>query len=169
MGRSPTASRSRRIHSGDGAIFTPFTDTAQYIGQLGVLSSTDSSSPPAGAAEYFGAYLSSGFLSCLPNFAASSRAIPIWLRQSPRFAVSSISNTVSESVKTSFIGVPISGRLSSISRPLWSCPSPSSRAEHIMPLLSTPRSFDTFISKPLPSSVGSFAPERATGTLSPTL
>ena len=56
MERSPAASRSRRIHSGDGAIFTPFTDTAQYIGQLGVLSSTDSSSPPAGAAEYFGIY-----------------------------------------------------------------------------------------------------------------
>ncbi|MDT4821852.1 hypothetical protein FQZ97_550410 [compost metagenome] len=58
---------------------------------------------------------------------------------------------------------------SSSSRPPWSSLSFSSRAEHSMPWLSTPRSLPSLMRKGLPSSPGgSSAPTRAHGTLMPT-
>src|SRR3954469_509347 len=58
---------------------------------------------------------------------------------------------------------------SSSSRPPWSSESFSSRAEHSMPWLSTPRSLPSLISNALPSSpAGSAAPTSAVGTLMPT-
>ena len=61
----------------------------------------------------------------------------------------------------------VSGR---ISRPPWSSDSFSSRAEHSMPWLSTPRSLPSLISKGLPASSsagGNSAPTKAHGTLMP--
>ena len=64
---------------------------------------------------------------------------------------------------------PTGAPASSSKRPPWSSDSLSSRAEHNMPWLSTPRSLPTLMRNGLPSSPGgSSAPTRAHGTLMPT-
>ena len=88
------------------------------------------------------------------------------LRQSPRFAVTEMSKTVSAGGKCALIGEPI-GRSRSVrmSSPAWSSLMPSSRAEHIMPWETSPRIFVSPMTKP----PGSSAPGSATGTTSPAL
>ena len=64
---------------------------------------------------------------------------------------------------------PIGASAASSSRPPWSSLSLSSRAEHSMPWLSTPRSLLKRMRKGLPSSPGGNSdPTRATGTRMPT-
>ena len=98
-----------------------------------------------------------------PVMAATSRATPARLRQSPRFGVSLIVKRRSSSDRKSRISAPTGASSGSSSRPLWSSDSPSSRAEHSMPCDSTPRIRASLIRK----SPGSTAPMRAQGTRIP--
>ena len=78
-------------------------------------------------------------------------------------------NSVSSSVKYERTSCPKGALCASSSRPPWSSESLSSRAEHNMPWLWTPRNCPTLIRNGLPSSPGGkTAPTSAQGTLIPT-
>ena len=109
-----------------------------------------------------------GCLSGAPVSAANSRATPYTLSAWARLGVSFRVNSVSSSFRTSRTSPPTGASADSSSRPPWSSLSCSSRAEHSMPWLSTPRSLPSLITNGLPSSAGgSSAPTRAQGTLMP--
>ena len=94
--------------------------------------------------------------------------MPKTLRPWPRLGVSLSVKTVSSSFRWPRMSCPTGAASSSTSRPPWSSDSFSSRAEHSMPWLSTPRSLPSLIANGLPSSPGgSAAPTRAHGTLMP--
>ena len=112
-----------------------------------------------------------GMLNERSKDAAVSRARPITERQSGRFEVISNSTTVSESIRASFISVPILSakhssrmRIPSSSFPGISCEVRlSSPIEQSIPFDSTPRSFPALIT----TSPGNFAGARAAGTIAP--
>ncbi len=94
--------------------------------------------------------------------AATSRASPAMLRQSPRFGVSPSSMTWSSSASSATMSSPTGASAGNSSRPSTRLVIPSSSAEHSMPQDSTPRSLARLIFSP-----GSSAPSRAKGTRSP--
>src|SRR5260221_1013875 len=100
---------------------------------------------------------------------AASRAMPNIDRQSPRLGVSLRVRYVSSSARTSRTSPPTGASSGSTSSPEWSSAKPSSRAEHSMPLDSTPRSFALRISNGavVPGRGGRLAPTRAHGTFCP--
>ena len=101
-------------------------------------------------------------LSGCPVSAATSRAMPVRLRQSARFGVSLTVNSVSSNASVARRSEPGVSSDASSSRPPWSSDRPSSRAEHSMPKDSTPRSLAALIVRP-----GSCAPTLASGTFMP--
>src|ERR1700761_8103079 len=166
MLRCPERSRRSTIHCGDFArAFTPrITRPEKRPHRSGAEILTGSVSLSFTST----GLISSGF-SGAPVIAAVSRATPNTDRQSALFGVSLISKIVSSSFSVSRISWPIGVSSGKIRRPLWSSESFSSRAEHSMPWLSTPRSFDSLIANCAPpsSAGGSCAPTSATGTLMP--
>ena len=103
-----------------------------------------------------------------PVSAATSRAMPWTLKACARFGVSLRVNSVSSRFRYWRMSWPSGASSGSSSRPPWSSASCSSRAEHSMPWLSTPRSLPTLMRKGLPSSPGgSSAPTWAQGTRMP--
>ena len=107
--------------------------------------------------------LTSGQLSGAPVIAATSRAIPIMLKQSARFGVSLIVILVSFNSKYWRISVPTGASNGSSSKPALSAAKPSSFSEHSMPNDSKPRTLACLIAIP-----GKAAPTSAHGTLIPT-
>ena len=98
------------------------------------------------------------------NVAAVSRARPIMLMQSGRFEVISNSATFSSRPRTFVISSPIGVSSDRISIPVArSSDIPSSSVEHIIPKLSTPRSFPFVIFTPPGRVLLCFA----TGTTAP--
>src|SRR3954468_10777444 len=121
-------------------------------------------------ASVFGATGSNlGSLSGAPVSADSSRATPYTDRACARLGVSLSVKTCSSRFSTPRTSAPRGASAASSSRPPWSSESCSSRAEHNMPWLSTPRNLPSLIANGLPSSPGgSSAPTSAVGTLMPT-
>src|SRR4051794_18368444 len=110
----------------------------------------------------------SGCLSAAPVSADNSRATPKTLKACARFGVSLSVKRVSSRLSTLRTSAPTSASGASSSKPPWSSLSLSSRAEHSMPWLSTPRSLPSLIWNGLPSSPGgSSAPTSAVGTRMP--
>ena len=107
--------------------------------------------------------LNSASLSVAPVSAATSRAIPRTLKQSPRFGVRSRSMTASGRSRRSTSGAPTSALAASSMIPSDSSPSPSSMAEHSMPFDTTPRIFALRSFIPF----GSFTPGFAKGVFIP--
>jgi hypothetical protein len=83
-------------------------------------------------------------------------------KQSARFGVSLMTKTLSSRSRYVRMSAPTGASGGSASRPPWSSDKPSSRAEHSMPLLSTPRSLARLMSMP-----GRCAPTVAQGTFMP--
>ena len=110
-----------------------------------------------------------GAFSGAPVMAASSRATPNTLSAWPRLGVSLSVNKVSSRRSVLRMSSPTVAPASSTSRPPWSSESLSSRAEHSMPRLSTPRILPTLMrnGSPPASAGGSSAPTRAHGTRIP--
>jgi len=97
MARRPAASRRCTIQEGDAPSLTPRITRAVYRGhKSGASTCTSVSSLAAGL--LVGTRLRSGSFSSRPSAAASSRATPMWPRQSGRLEVISRSNTTSVSV-----------------------------------------------------------------------
>ena len=86
-----------------------------------------------------------GGFSGAPVSAATSRATPKTLRTWPRLGVSLSVKSVSSSCRWPRRSAPTGAASSRISRPPWSSESLSSRAEHSMPWLSTPRSLPSLM------------------------
>src|SRR6185369_11632179 len=103
-----------------------------------------------------------GVRSAAPVIAATSRATPKTLSAWPRFGVSLSVKIVSSRRSCSRRSAPTGASSSRTSRPSWSSESLSSRAEHIMPRLSTPRIL------PISMRNGSLAPSFAGGSSAPT-
>ena len=82
---------------------------------------------------------------------------------SGRFGVISRSSTVSPAPRHSAKAAPTGASSGSSMMPSWSVPSPSSRAEQIMPADTTPRSLLFFIF----TSPGKTQPTQATATFRP--
>ncbi len=103
-----------------------------------------------------------------PVSAATSRATPSTERQSARLGVSLMTKTLSSSARTRRTSAPTGASAGSARSPLWSCDSPSSRAEQSIPRLSTPRIVATLISNGRSGdSPGSRAPTTASGAFMP--
>ena len=97
--------------------------------------------------------------------AATSRAIPVTLRQSGRFGVRSISKTVSAKPRASSNFVPMFNEASSFIMPLASAPRQISASLHSMPSEDCPRI--TVFSSTDPS--GNTVPGNASGASIPAL
>ena len=104
-----------------------------------------------------------GGASGAPDSAATSRAIPSTLRQSPRFGVRLSPSTTSSRPRVSASVCPAGSSAGSSSRPDASSDKPSSRAEQSMPKDSSPRRRALRISSP----PGSVAPTEAKGAFIP--
>ena len=104
-----------------------------------------------------------GPVSACPVSAATSRAMPRMLMQSPRFGVRLTSRIVSSRPSASISLAPVVVSAGNSSSPTASSDSASSRAEQSMPNDSTPRSLACLISMP----PGSFAPTVASGAFMP--
>ena len=104
-----------------------------------------------------------GSASGAPEIALSSRATPCTLRQCARLGVSFKVSMGSSSASAARTSVPGGASVCSSSKPPWSSEIPSSRAEHNMPWLSTPRMREVRISSP----PGNTAPGSAQGTRTP--
>ena len=104
-----------------------------------------------------------------PVIAETSRAMPIKERQSALLGVNLMTNIWSSRSRYFRISSPIGASAGNSRMPSWSSPKPSSRPEHNIPWLSTPRSFPTLIMNGLPpaSAGGSSAPTMAQGILIP--
>ena len=159
MLRTPLRSKRRTIHGGVGAAtFTPRTVRPQYKAQ------------PSGACKVtlgFPSYVAAtgvitGSVSVVLLNAATSRAIPRRLRQSPRLGVGLLSKIWSSSSSTSRTLAPMVVSSGNASSPEASSLSPSSFAEHNMPDDSTPRTLACLMVIP-----GNCAPTNATGTRIP--
>ena len=132
IGRNPTARSRWRSHPGDGPTAMPSITRAAKRGQpAGSSIRTGRATRPRSPRAARRAPTAGGSLRPSPSAAASSRAIPMWQRQSGRLVVTSSSRTVSR-VSTSPSACP--GVPSSRMRmPSASSPTPSSIAEQSMP------------------------------------
>ena len=108
-------------------------------------------------------FMAGGRNGCLRS-AATSRATPATLMQSPRFGVRFTSKIVSFRPSAATRSWPACNTAGRSNSPDASSLKPSSRAEHNIPDDSTPRSFACLISIPF----GSFAPMSASGAFMPT-
>src|SRR6218665_830561 len=108
-----------------------------------------------------------GCCSAAPVSAETSRAMPWTLRQCARLGVSLRVNSMSSRSRCTRMSWPRGADASSSSKPPpCSSDSLSSRAEHSMPWLGTPRSWPSSMRTGWPSSpAGSSAPTNAQGTL----
>ena len=104
-----------------------------------------------------------------PVMAETSRAIPINDKQSALLGVNLITKIWSSRSRYSRMSWPTGASAGNSKIPSWSSPKPSSRPEHNIPWLSTPRSLPTLIMNGLPpaSAGGSSAPTMAQGILIP--
>src|SRR5690606_16597431 len=157
MLRCPARSRRCLIHAGVGARgFTSRITRPEHRPHrsAAAIFTGKRSSSSTGAGSNIGSR------SGTPAIADNSRATPWMLMQCARFGVSFSAWTASSSSSAPRRSAPGGASTSSDIRPLWSSDRPSSRAEHSIPSLSTPRIVTGLISRP----PGSCAPGSAHGT-----
>ena len=153
IGRSPTAASRSCSQGGLGRLVTPRKARPTNSGHAASSPAGNASVICSGEANIPGTGLKSLDFSSPRPAAASSRAMPRTPKQSLRFGVTATSITGPSTLIASLAGRPTGASAGSSMIPAWSSPSSSSRAEHSMPLLSTPRIVTRFRTSPVPGMV----------------